>query len=187
MKIPFQKKAIDFYTKRSARERRVLIGTALVIGLLLADRIVVGPVYRNLVALDKETQNEEVAIRKSLHVLFQKDRILSESKEYIGYSVEAKNPEEEMVGLLKEIEGLADRSTVSLLYVKPGNSKEDGDAKKYSANLECEAQMEQIATFFHEIESSNKLLKIERYEIQPKNKDSSIARCVMVISKTVLR
>jgi hypothetical protein len=47
--------------------------------------------------------------------------------------------------------------------------------------------MEQVPTFFQGIESSTKLLKIEKYQIQPKTKDSSIARCAVTIYKTVLK
>ena len=48
------------------------------------------------------------------------------------------------------------------------------------------AQMPEVASFFHHLESSNELLRVEKYDIQPKNKESSIARCSMTVSKTVL-
>ena len=181
-----KKKILDLYAKLSKRERSVFFGTVLVLTALFADRLVVEPIHTSLVRLDTKIRDEETAVKKSLHVLLQKDRITAEGKELAPYSVEARNPEEEMTGLLKEIEGIADRSTVSLLYVKPAASKEAEGTKKYFATLECESEMQQIASFFHSLESSPKLLKIERYEIQPKNKDSSIARCAMTVSKTVL-
>ena len=183
-----KKKLIEIYKKMSSRERGVLFFTLFVILALLIDRFVVEPVHHNLELLSTDIREEEKAIRKSLHVLVQKDRIVSEQKEFMVYSVEAKNPEEEMVGLLKEIQAMADHASVSLLYVKPATAagKEGEGVKKYYASLECEAQMEQVTSFFHSVENSTKLLKIERYEIQPKTKDSSIARCTMTISKTVL-
>ena len=176
----------DFYAKRSKRERLVLGLTFLVVMILLVDRLIVEPVFSKARLIDNQIRDEETAIKKSLHVLLRKDQISKESKEYEAFSVEAKNSEEEMTALLKEIEVIANKSSVSLLYVKPGTTEENGGIKKYSASLECEAQMPEIASFFLSVESSLKLLQIEKYEIQPKNKESSIARCTVTISRTVL-
>ncbi len=180
------KKLLEIYGRMSKRERMVLYGATLVLALLSMDRLVVGPLIHRMVRLDTEIRDQEASIKKSLHVLLQKERILAESKEFMAYSVEGKNPEQEMVSLLKEIESLADRAGASLLYVKPAKEEGEGEIRKYFASVEAEAQMEQVADFFHAIESSTKLLKIEKYDIQPKSKDSSIARCVATISKTVL-
>ena len=181
-----KKKLMDFYARLSKREKLILFGTVVMLGVFVTDKVIIGPSYRKMTALDADIQAQEAAIKKSVYVQVQEERILAEGKEFMSYSVESQNPEQEMVGLLKEIESTADSAGVSLLYVKPAKEEGDGSVKKYFANLECEAEMEQVATFFHGIESSTKLLKVEKYEIQPKNKESSIARCTITISKTVL-
>ncbi len=176
-----------FYQKFSKREKQIFWGTALVVGFLVVDRVALGPAVGKVGQLDSQIKQEESAIRKSMSVLLRKEQIAQESKQFEVFSVEAKNPEEEMVGFLKELETIASQSSVNLSYVKPGSSDESGGkTRKYYASLECEAQMEQIAGFFHSLESSTKLLKIEKYEIQPKSKESSLARCTMTVSKTVL-
>ena len=175
-----------FYAKLSKSERRILGATLLLVGFAFVDRVIVMPIATTLSSLSQNVREQESSIKKSMNVLLHKDTILAESKEYMSYSVEAKNPEEEMVGLLKEVESVAEKSGVSLIYVKPGTVKEENEVKKYYANLECEAPMEQVATFFHDIESSNQLIKIEKYQIQPKSKDSSIARSTVSVYKTVL-
>jgi len=180
------KKLLAIYQRFSKREKWIFYGTMFVLTALFADHLVIGPVAHKMFMLDRQVKDEEAAIKKSMHVLLQKTRITSEGKEFMAYSVEAKNPEEEMTALLKEIERLADRAAVSLLYVKPASGKEESGVKKYFAGLECEAEMEAIANFFHSVESSTSLLKVEKYEIQPKNRESSIARCAVSISKTVL-
>lgn len=181
-----RKKLIEFFMRRSKREKTVIYGAFIAMGILAADRFVLGPVIHRLSLLDGQIATQEEAIRKSLHVLVQKDRIKAEGKEYMSYSIEAQNPEQEMVDLLKQLESIAGQSGVSLLYVKPAKEEGEGTVKKYFASLECEAEMEQVAAFFHAVESSNKLLKIEKYDIQPKGKESSLARCAVTASKTVL-
>jgi hypothetical protein len=180
------KKIKAFYTSRTKRDKMALMGIALVLLVVFFDRVILSMILSKFNALNEQIREEKAGIQKSFIVHFQKDTIIKEGREFMSYSVEAKNPEEEMTALLKEIEALADKASVSLLYVKPANVKEEKGTKKYMATLECEAQMEQIASLFHSIESSTKLLKIEKFEIQPKNKDSSIARCAITVSRTVL-
>lgn len=176
-----------FYKKRTKREKVILLGTIAVILFLFVDRMILGPVVKKVNDLGRQIRDEEIAVKRSLLVLVQKEKTIREGKEFMSFSVEAKNPEEEMTMLLKEIERLADTSSVTLSYVKPGMVKEGvGGIKKFTATLECESQMEQIAGFFHTIESSNRLLKVEKFEIQPKSRESSIARCAMTVSRTVL-
>ena len=176
----------NFYAKLSKSERRILAVTLVFLGIAFVDRVIVMPIVSTLVDLSRNVHEQETAIRKSMNMLLHKDTILAEHEVYMSYSVEAKSPEEETVGLLKEVEAVAEKSGVSLLYVKPGTVKEENATKKYYANLECEGTMEKVATFFHDIESSSQLIKIEKYQIQPKNKESSLARSIVVVYKTVL-
>ena len=46
--------------------------------------------------------------------------------------------------------------------------------------------MEQLVDFMYNIENSDKLLMIEKYQISPKSKESSVAKCAMSISKIVI-
>ena len=46
--------------------------------------------------------------------------------------------------------------------------------------------MEQLTGFMYDIESSSRFLIIEKYQIEPKSKDFSVAECSMTISKIVL-
>ena len=174
------------YHKFSKAEKQALWAALLVVGLMFTDRVFIMPVTTTLSVLTTSIREQEGAIKKSMNMLLHKDGIINESREYMAYSVEAKNPEEEMVSLLKEVESVAEKSGVNLVYVKPAATKEDKGIKKYYCILECEAAMEPLAVFFHGVESSTKLLKIEKYQIQPKSKESSTARSTVTIYKTVL-
>lgn len=176
-----------FYKKLNKNEKRIFFAALFVVGFVFIDRAIVLPVTTNLTDLSASIREQEFTVKKSMNVLLHKDGIIEESKEFMAYSVEAKDPEEETVGLLKEIEILAERSGVNLLFVKPGAVKDEAGMKKYYATMECEALMEQTGQFFHAVESSTRLLKIEKYQIQPKSKDSNIARCAVTIYKTVLK
>ena len=180
------KKLSEFYVRLSKREKLILAGTSLVLAALFMDRLILTPARYQIKLLDTKIRDEENAIRKSLQVLLRKDQITTDVKRFAVFSMDVKKPEEQMTSFLKEIENIADKASVSLLYVKPGNEKEGEETKKYLANLECEGQMEEIVSFFYRIEDSVNLLEIEKYDIQPKSKESSVVHCVMTVSKMAL-
>ena len=164
----------------------ILCGAAFVMAVLATDRLALGPLFGKMKLLDEQIHDVEANVRQSMYVLLRKDQIIADSKKLVEYSVVADNPEKQMTDFLKEVETTANRSQVSLLFVRPGATSEDKGMIRHLATLECEAQMPELATFFHNIESSNALLRVEKYEIQPKTKESSVARCSMTISKTVM-
>lgn len=180
------KKLIDIFVKMSKREKAILFFASAALALVFLDRVVIGPAFHKMAQIERKIADEEIAIKKSLHILLRKNQIAAEGKQFANFSVEGKTAEEEMTALLKDVEVLADKTSVSLLYVRPGQIKEEAGLKRYYASLECESSMENIASFFHAIENSTRLLQIDKYEIQPKAKESSASRCTVSISKTVL-
>lgn len=174
-----------FISRLSKRERLVFYGTAFVIAIVFLDRLVLGAILFKMKSLSQEIKVQEATIKKSLHILAQKDRIEKEANKYTAFVTPAQSEEEEMILLLKAIEELADKSSAYVIDIKPGGFTESGVFKKYLVKLNCEAQMEQLTEFFYKIESSDKLLQIEKYDIKPKTEGSSVVRCSMSISKAV--
>ncbi|MFC1666928.1 type 4a pilus biogenesis protein PilO [Candidatus Omnitrophota bacterium] len=176
-----------FLSRLSQREKLVFYGAIFFISLTLLDRFLIHPIFSKMEELDKEIREKESGIKKSLHILAHKDRIVAERKKYSSFSSSLKPGEEEMTSLLKEIEKLANKSSVYLIDMKPAGLKKAGSSEKYFINLNCEAQMGQLASFIYDLESSSKLFSVERYRIGPKSKESSVAKCSMYISKIVMQ
>jgi Tfp pilus assembly protein PilO len=169
----------------SKREKLVLYAAASFVSLALLDRLIIYPIANKLQTLDNEIREKESGIRRNMRILAQKDRIRTESAKYSTLLNSLKYSEEGITALLKEIEGLASKSEVYLIDMKPAGLKSAGPYKKYLINLNCEAQMEQIVDFMYNIESSKRLLSIDKYQIGPKSESSSVAKCSMSISKVV--
>ncbi len=170
----------------SKKERIMLYAAIFILSLVLLDRLIIHPIYSKIGSLDKEIREKESAIKKNIRIVSQKDRILTESAKYSSFLSASESEEEEMTSILKEIETMANKNSVYLFDMKPGSPRKMGASKKYTVNLNCEAQMEQLTEFMYNIENSNKLLTIEKYEISPKSKESSIAKCSMSISKIAM-
>jgi hypothetical protein len=170
-------------TRFSPREKFIFYGAVTLVSLVLTDRLIISPIYSKIKSLDTQIEEKDAAIRKNMRVLSLKDRIITESQKYASFMGSAKSEEEEVTTLLKEVERLSNGSSIYLIDMKPAGVKGSG---RYSVNLSCEAQMEQLVDFMYAVESSDKLLLIEKYQISPKSKESSVAKCSMTITKVIL-
>ena len=174
-------------TRLSKRERFIFYGAVFFISVMLIDRLIIYPVFHTMKSLDDEIKQRESNIKRNLHIVAQKNKITAESAEYAPLLNSFKTEEEGISSVLKEVEMLANQSSVYLVELKPGDLKKMGTSNKYIVNLICEAQLEQITEFMYNIENSSKLLTIEKYEITPKSTESSIARCTMSIATTIIQ
>jgi Tfp pilus assembly protein PilO len=136
--------------------------------------------------LNKEIITKESQVKQDLRILAQKDRVLAQIARYSSFLGSMGSQEEEIVSALKEIENLANKSSIYLVDLKPAGQKIFGASKGYMIALNCEAQMEQIAEFIYNIQSSNRLFVVEKIQISPKSKDSSVAKCSLSIAKVIL-
>ena len=180
-------KAISKIVSRfSNREKMILYGAAFFISIALLDRVVVGPIVDKMDSLNREIHEREVSIKRNLRILAYKDRISSEYAKYTGYLEDFESEEEEITSFLKEVETIANESAIYLIDMKPRGLQSVGSSMQYLVSLTCEAEMESIIEFMYNIENSEKLLTIEKYDISPKEKGSSSTQRTITISKSVV-
>ncbi|MCX5702233.1 MAG: type 4a pilus biogenesis protein PilO [Candidatus Omnitrophica bacterium] len=170
-------------TRLNKKQKRIFYIAVLLVSLLLLERLIIYPIYYKIKTFNKEIQEAESEIKKNLHIISQKDKISQEKDKYYSFLSKSTSEEEEITSILKEIEELANKASIYVEDMKPAGTKVIDSNKKYMITLNCEAQMEQLIDFMYNIENSSKLFSIEKYEINPKARDSSVAKCSMSISK----
>ena len=175
-----------FLARLSKREKLIFYGAIFFICLTLIDRAIVAPIFSRIKSLHKEIREAEAGLKNSIGILSRKDRILAERNKYSYFSGNFASTDVEITSLLKEIESLASKSSVYLIDMKPASAKAQGALERFLINLNCEAQMEQLIEFMYNIENSEKLLMIEKYQISPKSRESSVAKCSMSITRVVV-
>lgn len=186
MKAPKLQIFYAFLARLSKKEKIIFYIAVFFVSLTVLDRLIISPVFSKIRSLNEAIQEKEANIKKNLRILAQKDRITTESAKYSTFLGDAQEKEEEQITLvLKEIESLANKSSVYLVDMKPGNVNEAAGSKKITVNLNCEAQMEQLVDFMYNIENSNSLLSIEKYKVIPKSKESSVAKCSISVYKII--
>lgn len=169
------------------RERIILYVAISIISLSVLDRLIIDPILNKLKTLNEGIEEKEAGIKRNLRILAHKDAIIAESAKYGAFLDNYETEEEEVTSILKEVEALANKESVYLVDMAPRRgASEMGESIEYSITLTCEAPMEQIIKFMHDIENSHRLLTIRRYELGPKSRDSNKAQCSMTVSKLVI-
>ena len=133
--------------------------------------------------LEEEIKKKELLIKKDLRFLSLEKEINKEVSSYQSYFSQVISADEEMNALLKIIESFAREVGINLLYIKPAGFKTDETQSKYSIDLNCQGEMNQVIDFIYRIESSKKLLIVERLSIVPESEESSIANCRITVSE----
>jgi Tfp pilus assembly protein PilO len=175
-----------FFSRLSKREKSVFYAAVFFVALVIVDRALVYPVISKIRSLDKEIEDRELEIKKTRRVLAQKERIISERSRYVNYLSKPKSEDEEVTAILKEIEKIAADTSVYLVDMKPAGVKASGETVRYNVNVNFEGQMQHVVDFMYDIENSTKMLKIERFEITPKSRESSVAKCNLAIAKMII-
>jgi hypothetical protein len=136
--------------------------------------------------LDTETRTTETAIRHALALLKHKEKILLEKEEYREYLEPPGEYKEEMMAIVKLLDELRTRFSVVSRDERGIRPTEESVSRRYRVRLVCEAEMKNLLGFMYEVEGSRKLLEIESWTVEPKERGSKIVSCTMVIARTVI-
>lgn len=178
-----QQVLFNFIKGLSPREKKIFYTALFMLLVLSIDRLAISPITNRLDALNKEIHQKQSAINRYLLILAQKERIKQQVNKLNVFLESLKASTDETTSLLKEIERIANKSAVYLVDMKPAGLRQEVTFKKYLINLSCEAQMPQLVEFMYNIESSHRLLTIEKYQITPKSKEGGVASCTMTVAK----
>lgn len=173
------------FSTLSRREKLVLYAAVGAVSFTLLDRLIVYPIYTRMRQVQTQIRDRENEIVRNMRILSKKERINADVERYVAYLRAAEDRSVDMTAVLKSIEELAQKSELSVVDMKPAGIKENEKekTKKYVVNLNGEGEMSQIVDFMYRVENSSDLLTIERVQISPKSRESSVAQCAFMISR----
>lgn len=175
-----------FLSKASKKERIGLSIAIVILSLALFDRLIVSPIAAKIRQLNQQILTDEKQLGQYLRYLQQKAAVSAEYQKYTQYVKKVGSDEEEQTKILGEIEELARRSNISILNMKPQSPKETTFYKKYEIGIEADGAMESLVNFLYQINSSSQLLRAEKVRFSLKEKDSSVIRSSIVVTKVVI-
>ena len=177
---------MNIIAKLSKREKLFLYAVIFFVGFAFLDRLVIRPVGGKFKQLNGEILIQRKLLGKNLRNLAQKEVVLREYKKFETYSKTSGSDEEEIAKFLKDIEKYARRCAVYIVDIKPQPMINIDFYKKCVVEIESEAKIEALMKFIYQIESSNKLLKVERLQLTCAKDAPSIIKANIVITKALI-
>ena len=157
--MPFRVPSFD---QLKPRERLLAAGSGLVLLIVIMDRLVLSPWLRQGQAIAEETRRMERALQHYSQLLWRKDRVFAQLDAYRQYLRPTLVDELQTASLLKELEGMAGESHVTLAEIKPLAVEENALMKRYPMDVQFECTLEEWVDFVIRVESSPSLFQIVR-------------------------
>ncbi len=184
---------VSFVSRMSKRQKAAFYGALIVASFLVLHHLMLRPILAKMGELDKKIVETEESIEKALGILAQEENLLERADRYASYLKKPDSDDKEKLSLQYYIQDLASQSSVEPKDIKSDvkSAVEEGtgseSVKKYVVRLTCEGEMEELVSFFYDIEASKeKLLKIETFSMILKKKGENVIICTMEITRDVI-
>lgn len=182
-----QKAVQSFISGLSAKEKKLLIVTGVIVCVTLFDRMVLGPITGESQRAEERIEEETKLIHKNLLILRYKDKVLGEDKAYGDFYTKKGQVEEELIAsFLSEVESMAKASNVALVNINPVAVAEKVGYVEFSLTLECAGTMKDMLSFMYTIDNAKKPLRTVSYDIQPKSRENYEVRCILTVVKMII-
>ena len=176
-----------FLSGLSDQAKKLLVIALIIVIAALFDRLLIGPTMSRLAIIEEDTTREEESIKKDLHFLNYKGKILKEAKEVDSYFIDTAPVENDVnTALLKKIEIIASKANVTLVKETTSAAVPEPNDLKYSADVECSGKLADIVAFMHLINTSDELMKVARFNLGSKKSDSDEIKATMTIAKIIV-
>ncbi len=174
------------FSKLSKREKYILYISIIIVASVFIDRVMISPVMRVLNNLSEEISVHEKKLERSMRIWNEGDSIRSEYERNMLSLKKILSDEEEIAGLSSEIEKLGRKTAVLIKNIKPLPIEEGTLYTQYKINIEAEAEMPFLMDFIYQLEKSPQLLKVNRFSLTPKNKQSAALKVNLLVTKVLI-
>lgn len=169
------------------RGKILLAVTVACVLLMLMDRIVLGPILEQIKQLEVDIEVKKETVKRYRRILSFKSSIIEEYSQYSSYLDSGEKTQEEIVAaLLKKMETLAKKQSVTVSNIKPGDVEKSLLYEEYKTGVECEGALSNVLAFMNLLEQSDYLFQIIKYELVPKSKGAEIVKCAMDVSRVLI-
>jgi len=168
------------------RQRRIVYIAAGLIAAFLFDKVILQTARSRIKNVNNGIFIQEKRLQKYLQILSKEDLVTSEYQKYTEGVSQGNSEEEEKLKLLSEVEKIARNASVVLKDIKPGPTKAIGLYKKYTIEIEVESEMNYLIDFIYQLEKTSRLLRIEKFQLRPKEAKSKTLKTQMTITQALI-
>ena len=176
----------QLFSKLSKRQRILLYVAATIVFFVSLDRLVYHPIVSRINELDQEILLKENQLRRNLRNMAARETVHKAYSAYASYALTAGSDDEKIAALLNELEGLARKSGLSLVAVKPRPSTKIDIGKQYPVEVEVETEITPLIKFIYDLHSSQNFLRVKKLRLAPKGSRTPDLKGYLLISKTMV-
>jgi hypothetical protein len=151
--------------------------------------VVLGPVRGQFRSIEEESIDQERKLDNNLRVLspMSKDVVVKDYRLYGDALRKKGSTTEERAAMLTEVELLAKQLKIELAATKPREPPRiDPDYEQYTVDLEFEAEMAQLVGFLYAVETSPRMLRVDRLVLDAKGaRQPGVLKNTVVVSRVV--
>jgi Tfp pilus assembly protein PilO len=171
----------------NARERLLAAGSAIVLLVVILDRLVLSPWLRQGQAVRQEIRRLEGALQHHRQLLAREARVVAQMEAYQKYLRPMLADELQVAALLKEVEEISRQADIALLETKPLAVEADPLMKRYPLDVQFECTLEAWVDFVIQLESSPSLFQIVRASLSVEEEMPDRLRGSMRVVGTAMR
>jgi uncharacterized protein YneF (UPF0154 family) len=163
----------QFWQRLSQRERGLVVVTVVIIFLVLARYIIIGPFVERREWVQSQLDIQPQLLEKNIRFLGQKDELMAtleanqnELKAKEPRLLTGDTPSVSASDLQDVIQGLATKEGTQVITTRVLNPETAGSFAKISVQMEIGGQIDQLASLIRGIENSPKLLMIDEINVR---------------------
>lgn len=169
------------------RERLLATGSGVILLMVVLDRLVLNPWLHHAQTVRLEIHRMEQSLNHYGRLLSRKEYVLAQRERYQRYLRSPLPDELQMAALLKEVEGLAERSRIQLGEIKPLPPEGDDATRRYSLDVQFECTLEAWVDFLIELEGSPALFQVARATLATQEEMPDRLKGSLRVMSTALR
>ncbi len=176
----------QFVSKLNSKQQILFFVVAIVLAVVLFERLLVAPSLSRVKQLDESIEKQEEVIRENLAFLQGKKDVEKEIDVFKSFYTKDTKVEEEVIAeFLKQLESLGIQSNVQLSKITPAGQEYQKDFLKYFLTVDCSGTLEKITNFIYTINNSQDLLKVEKMALASSRSGDDV-KTNLTISKMII-
>jgi len=176
----------QFISKLNPLQRKLFFGAAIVLMIVLFERLLLAPSLSRIKQIDASIAKQEETIKENLKFLENKgtvDKEVAVFKDY--YTNDVKAEDEVIASFLKQVELLGTQSSVQLSKITPAGHDYQKDYLKYFVTVDCSGSFENVTNFVYTVNNSKDLLKVEKMNLGASRGGDNI-QASLTVSKMII-
>lgn len=170
----------------SQREQSILVVSIIIISVYLFYSVLYRPWMTMLDGYDQEKEKDRRILTKNSKVILQAEGITKIYDKYFNLFQQKKSDEEQMSGIISQLEAIATEMHLHFSEIKPRKVKKAEFYNIFSVSLTMEGNFPAIVEFIYKLQTQPYLFNIEEIHLEKNLPQDNSLQTSLVISRKLI-